>query len=127
MIRLRGVEGLALLDARLPLARFLSGLALVAARVGEQQDHAGIDAGRQPIGSPALVVAAEQTARTAGQIGHVPRWSRIRSRPAHTRSQPIMQYLNASVIEAGLCSAPPTGGPIGPHLSDASAKRRLSR
>jgi hypothetical protein len=87
MIRLRGVEGLALLDARLPLARFLSGLALVAARVGEQQDHAGIDAGRQPIGSPALVVAAEQTARTAGQIGHVPRWSRIRSRPVRSRSQ----------------------------------------
>src|ERR1035437_7808927 len=49
--RRRGVEGLALLDAGLPLLELLGGLALVAAQFGDQRDHSGVGAGHQPIGS----------------------------------------------------------------------------
>jgi hypothetical protein len=39
--RRRRVEGLGLLDVRLPLAQFRGGLPLVAAQFGDQRDHAG--------------------------------------------------------------------------------------
>jgi hypothetical protein len=52
-------EGLALLDAGLSRAQFFGSLALVAAEFADQQDHAGIDAGHQPIGSLPLESLAE--------------------------------------------------------------------
>jgi hypothetical protein len=44
------VNPLVLLDAGSPLAQFLGRLALVGAEFGDQRDHAGGDAGHQPIG-----------------------------------------------------------------------------
>jgi hypothetical protein len=64
--RLRGVERLVLLDAGLPLPQFLGGLALMAAEYRDQRDHPGVDAGHQPIGFLALVVARQQPAGAAG-------------------------------------------------------------
>jgi hypothetical protein len=55
----------------LPLLQFLGELPLVAAQFGERRNRVGVDAGQQPIGFLALIVRAEQTARAAGQIGHV--------------------------------------------------------
>jgi hypothetical protein len=43
---------------------------LVAAEIGGQRDHPGVDAGHQPIG-PASAVAHQQSAGATGQIGHV--------------------------------------------------------
>ena len=60
-----------LLDASLPLAQFLGGLPLVAAQLGDQRDHAGVDAGHEPIGSPAFVVPAEQPGGPAGHVGEL--------------------------------------------------------
>jgi hypothetical protein len=50
--RRRGVDHLSLLVVRPPLLQFLGGLALVAARIGDQRGHAGVDADYQPIGFP---------------------------------------------------------------------------
>jgi hypothetical protein len=44
---------------------------LAGAQFGNQRDHAGIDAGHQPVGFLATVVAHQQPAGAAGQIGHV--------------------------------------------------------
>jgi hypothetical protein len=86
--RLRGIDYLALLVVRLPLAQLLGGLPLVAAEFRDQRGHAGVDADHQPSGFPAFLAAHQQPAGAAGHIGHVgPRWSRIRSRPARRRSQ----------------------------------------
>ena len=43
----------------------------MAAQVGDQRDHAGVDAGHQLVGFLALVVARQHPAGAAGQIGHV--------------------------------------------------------
>ena len=51
---------------RLPRLQFLGRLALVTAQSGEQRDHAGVDAGHQPIGFLPLVVAAEDPLAPAG-------------------------------------------------------------
>ena len=53
------------------MAQFLCPLALMAAQFGDQRDHAGVDAGHQPIGLLALVVAAEESARATADIDHV--------------------------------------------------------
>jgi hypothetical protein len=55
----------------LPLLQLLGGLALVAAEIGDQRDHAGVDARHQPIGFLSFVVAHQQPAAAAGDIGHV--------------------------------------------------------
>ena len=60
-----------LLDAFLPLAQFLGGLALVPAEFRDQRDHAAVDAEHEPVGFLALVIAHQQPAGVAGQIGHV--------------------------------------------------------
>jgi hypothetical protein len=44
---------------------------LAGAQFGNQRDHAGIDAGHQPVGLPTLVVPADQPAGVAGDIDHV--------------------------------------------------------
>jgi hypothetical protein len=41
------------------------------AQFRDQRDHHGADAGHQPVGFLALVAARQQSARSAGQIGHV--------------------------------------------------------
>jgi hypothetical protein len=55
----------------LPLLHFLGGLPLLAEQFGDQRDHAGVDAGHQPVGFLAFVVPAKHPAGAAGQIGHV--------------------------------------------------------
>src|SRR5450759_512153 len=55
--RRRRVDHLALLGVRLPRLQFLGGLPLVPAELGGQRDHAGVDAGHQPIGVLPLVAA----------------------------------------------------------------------
>ena len=64
------VEGLALLAAGLPPLQFPGSPPPVAAEFRDQRDHAGVDAGHQPIGFLALGVAHQQSAGTAGDIGH---------------------------------------------------------
>jgi len=43
----------------------------MAAQVGDQRDHAGVDAGHQLVGFLALVVAHQHPAGAAGRIGHI--------------------------------------------------------
>jgi hypothetical protein len=64
-------RGLALLVARLPPAQFFGGMPLVAAQLGDQRDHPGVDADHQPSGFLAPVVAHQHPAGAAGRIGHV--------------------------------------------------------
>jgi hypothetical protein len=73
---------------RLPLAQFLGRLALVTPQLGYQRDHPGIDAGHQPVGFLALVVATNSPMAPPGRSAmSAPRSSRIRSRLARSRSQ----------------------------------------
>jgi hypothetical protein len=60
----------------------------VAAEFGDQRDHAGGDAGHQPIGSfPCRRAPAKLLAPPGKSAMSAPRWSGIRSRPARGRSQ----------------------------------------
>jgi hypothetical protein len=47
----RTLEQTTAFNGRSSPGQFLGGLALVAAQFGDQRDHAGVDAGHQPIGS----------------------------------------------------------------------------
>ena len=79
-----------LLAAVLPLAQFPDSLALVTAQFGCQRDHAGVDAGHQPIGFHSLTVAHQQPAGAAGKSAmSATRWLRRRSRPERGSSRRI--------------------------------------
>jgi hypothetical protein len=65
------VQKASVIAAGLPLAEFLGGLALMAAEFGDQRDHAGGATGHQDVGFLPPVVAHQQPAGAAGQIGHV--------------------------------------------------------
>jgi hypothetical protein len=95
---LRGVDHLALLHHRLPLGQLLGSLPLLAAELGDQRDHAGVDAGHQPIGL-ALVVAAQHPAGAAGRIGHV-RASLVEDQ-VQAGAQPIPAFLEGRDARAG--------------------------
>jgi hypothetical protein len=59
-----------LVDVRIPLLQFLGRMALVAAQLGDQRDHAGVDAGHQLIGSLSPVVEHQQFTGAAGHVRH---------------------------------------------------------
>src|ERR1035437_5151365 len=84
----RGVDHLALLVVRLPLAQFLGSPPPTVAELSYQRDHAGVDADHQPLGFLALVAAPSNPLAPPGRSAmSAPRCRRISSRPARRRSQ----------------------------------------
>jgi hypothetical protein len=81
----------------------------MAAQLGDQRDHAGVDARHHPIGFFALVVPAEHPAGAAGQIGRV-RAPPIRIRPRRARRRSHRFWRAATRALRPLISSANRGG-----------------